>query len=134
MITLASENHGSYDTFGFGDIVQVTGSSAQLAPDNGYWNISWEQWQQGSTLTRPGTRARGVACPSAVQALGMMFLTIASPDMAGWNGRRAAECGCGWLASAPTSSPWSPNDRGVPVTAAAPAKRVAAKVIWPALR
>jgi lipoprotein-anchoring transpeptidase ErfK/SrfK len=41
-----------YDTFGFGDIVQVTGTSTQLAPDDGYgdWNLSWDQWLQGSAL------------------------------------------------------------------------------------
>lgn len=41
MITLASENHGFYDTFGFGDIVQVTPAPAQLASDDGYgdWNV-----------------------------------------------------------------------------------------------
>ena len=43
MISVASENHGFYDTFGFGDIVQVIGTSAQLASDDGYgdWNIPW---------------------------------------------------------------------------------------------
>jgi lipoprotein-anchoring transpeptidase ErfK/SrfK len=42
-----------YDTFSFGDIVQVTGTSTQLAPDDGYgdWNIPWEEWVQGSALT-----------------------------------------------------------------------------------
>jgi lipoprotein-anchoring transpeptidase ErfK/SrfK len=42
-----------YDTFSYGDIVQVTGTSTQLAPDDGYgdWNIGWEQWLQGSALT-----------------------------------------------------------------------------------
>ena len=41
-----------YDTFGYGDIVTVTGTSTQLAPDDGYgdWNIGWEQWLQGSAL------------------------------------------------------------------------------------
>ena len=41
-----------YDTFSYGDIVQVTGTSTQLAPDDGYgdWNIPWEQWLQGSAL------------------------------------------------------------------------------------
>ena len=41
-----------YDTFSYGDIVQVTGTSTQLAPDDGYgdWNLSWDQWQQGSAL------------------------------------------------------------------------------------
>jgi lipoprotein-anchoring transpeptidase ErfK/SrfK len=41
-----------YDTFSYGDIVQVTGTSTQLAPDDGYgdWNIPWDQWQQGSAL------------------------------------------------------------------------------------
>jgi len=42
-----------YDTFSHGDIVTVTGTSTQLAPDDGYgdWNITWEQWQAGSALT-----------------------------------------------------------------------------------
>jgi len=39
-----------YDTFSYGDIVTVTGTSTQLAPDDGYgdWNIPWDQWLQGS--------------------------------------------------------------------------------------
>jgi len=42
-----------YDTFSYGDIVTVTGTSTQLAPDDGYgdWNIPWDQWLQGSALT-----------------------------------------------------------------------------------
>jgi len=42
-----------YDTFSYGDIVTVAGTSTQLAPDDGYgdWNIPWEQWLQGSALT-----------------------------------------------------------------------------------
>lgn len=42
-----------YDTFSYGDIVQVKGTSTQLAPDDGYgdWNIGWNQWVQGSALT-----------------------------------------------------------------------------------
>jgi len=42
-----------YDTFSYGDIVQVSGTSTQLAPDDGYgdWNIPWDQWVQGSALT-----------------------------------------------------------------------------------
>jgi len=41
-----------YDTFSFGDIVQVSGTSTPLAPDDGYgdWNIPWEQWVKGSAL------------------------------------------------------------------------------------
>jgi len=41
-----------YDTFGYGDIVTVTGTSTQLAPDDGYgdWNIPWDKWLQGSAL------------------------------------------------------------------------------------
>lgn len=41
-----------YDNFSYGDVVQITGTSTQLAPDDGYgdWNIPWEQWQQGSAL------------------------------------------------------------------------------------
>jgi lipoprotein-anchoring transpeptidase ErfK/SrfK len=42
-----------YDTFNYGDVVQVTGTGAQLAADDGYgdWNIGWEQWLQGSALS-----------------------------------------------------------------------------------
>jgi lipoprotein-anchoring transpeptidase ErfK/SrfK len=42
-----------YDTFSYGDIVTVTGTSTQLAPDDGYgdWNIPWDQWLKGSALT-----------------------------------------------------------------------------------
>jgi lipoprotein-anchoring transpeptidase ErfK/SrfK len=42
-----------YDTFSYGDIVQVTGTSTQLAPHDGYgdWNIGWDQWVRGSALT-----------------------------------------------------------------------------------
>jgi lipoprotein-anchoring transpeptidase ErfK/SrfK len=42
-----------YDTFSYGDIVQVTGTSTQLAPDDGYgdWNIGWDEWVRGSALT-----------------------------------------------------------------------------------
>jgi lipoprotein-anchoring transpeptidase ErfK/SrfK len=42
-----------YDTFGYGDIVTVTGTSTQLAPDDGYgdWNIPWDHWLKGSALT-----------------------------------------------------------------------------------
>ncbi len=42
-----------YDTFSYGDIVTVTGTSTQLAPDDGYgdWNIPWDQWLEGSALT-----------------------------------------------------------------------------------
>jgi len=31
----------------------VTGTSTQLAPDDGYgdWNIPWDQWLKGSALT-----------------------------------------------------------------------------------
>ncbi len=34
-----------YDNFRYGDIVQVTGTSTPLAPDDGYgdWNIPWDQ-------------------------------------------------------------------------------------------
>ena len=41
-----------YDTFSYGDIVQVTGTSTQLAPHDGYgdWNIPWDQWVRGSAL------------------------------------------------------------------------------------
>jgi len=42
-----------YDTFSYGDIVTVTGTSTQLAPGDGYgdWNIPWDQWLKGSALT-----------------------------------------------------------------------------------
>jgi len=42
-----------YDTFSYGDIVTVTGTSTQLAPDDSYgdWNIPWDQWLKGSALT-----------------------------------------------------------------------------------
>jgi lipoprotein-anchoring transpeptidase ErfK/SrfK len=42
-----------YDTFSYGDIVTVTGTSTQLAPNDGYgdWNIPWDQWLKGSALT-----------------------------------------------------------------------------------
>jgi len=42
-----------YDTFSYGDIVTVTGTSTQLAPDDGYgdWNIPWDQWLKGSALS-----------------------------------------------------------------------------------
>jgi len=42
-----------YDTFSYGDIVQVSGTSTQLAPDDGYgdWNIGWDQWLQGSAIS-----------------------------------------------------------------------------------
>lgn len=41
-----------YGTFGFGDVVTVTGTSTQLAPTDGFgdWNIPWSTWQQGSAL------------------------------------------------------------------------------------
>lgn len=41
-----------YDTFSFGDIVQVTGTSTQLESTDGFgdWNLSWDKWQQGSAL------------------------------------------------------------------------------------
>jgi len=42
-----------YDTFSYGDIVTVNGTSTQLAPDDGYgdWNIPWDQWLKGSAMT-----------------------------------------------------------------------------------
>lgn len=41
-----------YDTFSFGDIVQVTGTKTQLEPDDGFgdWNIPWTTWLEGSAL------------------------------------------------------------------------------------
>ena len=42
-----------YDTFSFGDIVQVTGTSTQLESTDGFgdWNLTWPKWQQGSALS-----------------------------------------------------------------------------------
>ncbi|GGM18635.1 L,D-transpeptidase [Nakamurella endophytica] len=41
-----------YNTFSYGDIVTVTGTSTKLEPTDGFgdWNIPWHQWQQGSAL------------------------------------------------------------------------------------
>ncbi|MET3808409.1 lipoprotein-anchoring transpeptidase ErfK/SrfK [Nakamurella sp. UYEF19] len=41
-----------YNTFSYGDIVQVTGTSTTLAPTDGFsdWNIPWATWLQGSAL------------------------------------------------------------------------------------
>ncbi len=41
------------DTFSYGDVVTVTGTSTQLAPDDGYgdWTIPWDQRLKGSALT-----------------------------------------------------------------------------------
>ena len=41
-----------YNTFSYGDIVQVTGTSTTLAPTDGFgdWNIPRAKWQQGSAL------------------------------------------------------------------------------------
>ena len=41
-----------YGTFGFGDVVTVTGTNTQLAPTDGFgdWNIPWSTWQDGSAL------------------------------------------------------------------------------------
>lgn len=41
-----------YDNFSYGDILTVTGTSTQLAPDDGYgdWNLSWDNWLAGSAL------------------------------------------------------------------------------------
>ena len=64
-----------YDTFSYGDIVQVTGTSTQLAPDDGYgdWNIGWDAMGPGqrpeltdgtgrcTTELNPMTAARAVA-------------------------------------------------------------------------
>jgi len=40
------------DTFSYGDVVQVTGTSTQLAPNDGYgdWNIPLGHSLQGSTI------------------------------------------------------------------------------------
>ncbi|MDQ4040053.1 MAG: Ig-like domain-containing protein [Actinomycetota bacterium] len=42
-----------YENFGWGDIVQVTGTGRGLEPTNGFgdWNIPWEQWLLGSALS-----------------------------------------------------------------------------------
>ncbi len=42
-----------YNTFGYGDIVTVKGTSTKLGSHDGFgdWNIPWEQWLQGSALT-----------------------------------------------------------------------------------
>lgn len=42
-----------YENFGWGDIVQVTGTGRTLEPTNGFgdWNIPWEQWVLGSALS-----------------------------------------------------------------------------------
>jgi lipoprotein-anchoring transpeptidase ErfK/SrfK len=42
-----------YDTFGAGDIVDVTGTSRHLDVRNGLgdWVLSWDQWQKGSALS-----------------------------------------------------------------------------------
>ncbi len=41
-----------YENFGWGDIVQVTGTGEALEPTDGLgdWNISWERWILGSAL------------------------------------------------------------------------------------
>jgi lipoprotein-anchoring transpeptidase ErfK/SrfK len=41
-----------YDTFGAGDVVDVTGTSRKLDVHNGLgdWVLSWEDWQKGSAL------------------------------------------------------------------------------------
>ncbi len=41
-----------YENFGWGDIVQVTGTARTLEPTNGLgdWNIPWDQWILGSAL------------------------------------------------------------------------------------
>jgi len=42
-----------YENFGWGDIVQVTGTGVPLEPTDGLgdWNIPWEQWLLGSALS-----------------------------------------------------------------------------------
>jgi len=41
-----------YDNFGYGDIVTISNTGAQLAPTDGFgdWNIPWDEWLQGSAL------------------------------------------------------------------------------------
>lgn len=52
-INVSTANAGYfYENFGWGDIVQVTGTARTLEPTNGFgdWNIPWEQWLLGSAL------------------------------------------------------------------------------------
>jgi lipoprotein-anchoring transpeptidase ErfK/SrfK len=41
-----------YNTFGYGDVVTVAGTSTRLDPSDGFgdWNISWSDWLAGSAL------------------------------------------------------------------------------------
>ena len=70
-----------YDTFSYGDIVQVTGTSTQLAPDDGYgdWNIPWDQWLQGSALnlTRRRSDVSRAVCQAAPQR---MLRAVGTPN------------------------------------------------------
>jgi len=53
-INVSTSNAGYfYENFGWGDIVQVTGTGRPLEPTNGFgdWNIPWEVWLLGSALS-----------------------------------------------------------------------------------
>lgn len=53
-LNLSTSNAGYfYENFGWGDIVQVTGTGVALQPTDGLgdWNIPWEQWILGSALS-----------------------------------------------------------------------------------
>jgi lipoprotein-anchoring transpeptidase ErfK/SrfK len=41
-----------YDNFGYGDVVTISNTGAQLAPTDGFgdWNIPWDEWVKGSAL------------------------------------------------------------------------------------
>jgi lipoprotein-anchoring transpeptidase ErfK/SrfK len=50
-----------------GDVIDITGTSRDLAWDNGwgFWQLSWKRWQQGSALERPVTTTPLAATPVA---------------------------------------------------------------------
>jgi lipoprotein-anchoring transpeptidase ErfK/SrfK len=52
-----------------GDIVTVTGTDRQLEWDNGwgYWQLSWQQWLQGSALKNPVTTTKAETPRPATQ-------------------------------------------------------------------
>ncbi|CAN5352989.1 Ig-like domain-containing protein [soil metagenome] len=53
-LNVSTSNAGYfYENFGWGDIVQVTGTGVALEPTDGLgdWNIPWEQWILGSALS-----------------------------------------------------------------------------------
>lgn len=41
-----------YDNFGYGDVVTISNTGAQLAPTDGFgdWNIPWDEWVKGSAV------------------------------------------------------------------------------------